>query len=142
MPKDLTRRQFIGYGSAAALGLRSTGNAVRIGFFAPPAVSPRNLILTPGCRTPEEIVAGIEHGLLVHEARRTDFDPASGRYALRVAGQLIAHGQPGRPVRGTIGGLLPEMLMNLAALGHDLAFTNLVAAPTVAIAGVRVTAAG
>jgi len=128
--------------SAAALGSRSTGNAVRASFFAPPGIGPRNLILTPGCRTPAEIIADIEHGILVHESGRRAFDPASGRYALRVAGQLIAHGQPGRPVRGTIGGLLPEILMNLAALGHDLAFSGPIATPTVAIAGVSVTPAG
>jgi PmbA protein len=125
--------------SAAALGLRSTGNAMRTGYRMPPAIRPRNLILTPGCRTPEEIVAGIEHGLLVHEAERTAFAAASGRYLLRVAGQLVTHGQPGRAVRATVTGLLPEMLMNLAALGHDLVFTSLVAAPTVAVAGVSVT---
>ncbi len=127
--------------SAAALGLPSTGNAMRTSCRMPPAIGPRNLILTPGCRTPEEIVAAIEHGLLVHEAERKAFDAASGRYLLSVTGQLITHGQPGRAARGTVTALLPEMLMNLTALGHDLAFTNLVAAPTIAIAGVSVTPA-
>jgi PmbA protein len=129
-------------GSAARLGTRSTGNAVRASFRTPPVVGPRNLILTPGHRTPAEIIAGIEHGLLIEEAERAaPFDPARGNYALRAAGRLIVHGRPGRPVRGIVAGLLPEMLVNLAALGHDLAFAGPIAAPTIAIAGMSVTPA-
>jgi PmbA protein len=128
--------------SAARLGTRSTGNAVRASFRTAPAVGPRNLILTPGHRAPAEIIAGIEHGLLIEQAERAAaFDPARGRYALRAAGRLIVHGRPGRPVTGIVTGLLPEMLVNLAALGHDLTFAGPIAAPTVAIAGMSVTPA-
>ncbi len=126
--------------AAARLGTRSTGNAVRASFRSPPAIGPRNLILTPGHLTPAEIMATIPRGfLLLRAARERPLDLRSGSYVLRAAGQLIVDGMPGPAVAGVlVAGRLPDMLRELTALGHDLAWDGSIAAPTLAIAGMRV----
>ena len=56
--------------SARRLQIASTGNSARQDFRHPPAIRPRNFLLCPGHRTPEEIVGAIERGLLVLEVVR------------------------------------------------------------------------
>jgi PmbA protein len=128
--------------SAARMGTLSTGNAFRGGFRSPPGVEPRNLILTPGHRTPEELVAGIDRGLLVYQTIHTGgIDPVTGLYSVAAGGQLIEGGRLGRPVlHVTVASTLQEMLENLVAVGHDLEWSGTIAAPTLVFE--RMTVAG
>jgi PmbA protein len=120
--------------SAARMGMRPTGNARRASFRSPPATAHRNLILTPGHLTPEEILAGIDHGILVQNLiPNQSIDPVSGVYSATIAGQLIERGRPARPVAHlTMSTSLADLLANLIAIAHDLEWCGDIATPTLA----------
>ena len=127
--------------SARRLQIPSTGNAARQDFRHPPAIRPRNFLLCPGHRTPEEIVGAIDRGLLVFEvvspaARWVDV--ASGRITLAAYGRLIEHGQLGRMVVVPLAGSLVEVLAGLSAVAHDVTWSGTIASPTIAVDGFRV----
>jgi PmbA protein len=130
--------------SAARMNILSTGNAHRDSFRCLPRVGHRNLILTPGHRTPEEILATIDHGLYVHQTTHTGgIDPVTGLYSVAAAGQLIERGRLGRPVAHvTVASSLQEMLRNLVAVAHDLEWCGAVATPTLAIDKMTVAGEG
>lgn len=130
--------------SAARMSSALTGNAGRASFRCLPRVEPRNLILTPGHRTPEEIIAGIDHGLFIHQTTHTGgIDPVTGLYSVAAAGQLIEGGRLGRPVAHvTVASSLQEMLRNLVAIGSDLEWCGVVASPTLAFEGMTVAGEG
>jgi PmbA protein len=122
------------------LGLASTGNAAR-GPASAPTAAPTNLWLEPGSRSPEQIVASTERGLLVTELIGMGFNPVTGDYSRGAAGLWIERGEIAYAVQGvTIAGNLAEMLAAVDAVGSDLLWLGATAAPTLRVA--RMTIAG
>ncbi|HEY7574821.1 MAG TPA: TldD/PmbA family protein, partial [Thermoanaerobaculia bacterium] len=126
--------------SARRMNVAPTGNAERTSFRHLPAIRPRNWILGPGHRTPEELIGLVDHGLLLLDADPIGarwVDLASGRIALLASGQLIEHGALGRAAVLPIESSLLELLSGLSALAHDLAWSGSIACPTIAVTGFR-----
>jgi PmbA protein len=127
--------------SARRMQVASTGNTARQDFRHPPAIRPRNFLLCPGHRTPEDIVGAIDHGLLVFEVVSPTarwVDVASGRITLAAYGRLIEHGKLGRTVVVPLAGSLLEVLAGLSAVAHDVTWSGTIASPTIAVDGFRV----
>ena len=109
--------------SARRAGTVSTGNAVRGGFAGTPGVGALALHVVPGTRTQEEIIAGIDDGLLVQSVQgiHSGVNPISGDFSTGAAGLVIRNGQVAEPVREfTIASTLQRMLLDIVEVGGDV----------------------
>ncbi len=109
--------------SARRAGTVSTGNATRGGYAGTPGVGALALSLEPGSRSQDEIVAGIDDGLLVQSVTgiHSGVNPVSGDFSTGAAGLLINGGEVGAPVREfTIASTLQRMLLDIVEIGSDV----------------------
>lgn len=130
-------------GYALKLGAESTGNASRVSYKTPPAISPSNLYILPGKTDKNGLVKLIDHGLYVlnvmgmHTA-----NPVSGDFSLGVQGILIEKGELTKPVKGiTLTGNLIDFLNNISSIADDPQFFLLnahIGAPTIHVSDVMV----
>ncbi len=101
----------------------STANAVRGGFSSTPGVGVLALQPVPGTRAQAEIIAGIDHGLLVQSVSgiHSGVNPISGDFSTGAAGLMISNGEVSTPVREfTIASTLQRMLADVVEVGSDL----------------------
>ncbi|MEQ8436358.1 MAG: TldD/PmbA family protein [Ilumatobacter fluminis] len=109
--------------SARRAATVSTGNAVRGGFAGTPGVGALALSLVPGTRSQNELIAGIDEGLLVQSVSglHSGVNPISGDFSTGAAGLMIRNGAVAEPVREfTIASTLQRMLLDIAEIGGDL----------------------
>lgn len=109
--------------SARRAGTVSTGNATRGGFGGTPGVGALALSLEPGSRSQAEIVASIDHGLLVQSVTgiHSGVNPISGDFSTGAAGLMIRNGEVAEPVREfTIASTLQRMLLDIVEVGGDI----------------------
>jgi len=119
--------------AARKLGLELTGNGDGTG------VSPNNFYLSPGDRTPEEIIASTRRGLILTRTIGHGLNPVTGDISRGAFGLWVEGGEVAYPVAEvTISGNLERVLDGLEELGNDLDFRNPVCGPTVKIAGLTV----
>lgn len=124
--------------SARRAGTVSTGNATRGGFGGTPGVGALALFLEPGSRTQEEIIAGIDHGLLVQSVTgiHSGVNPISGDFSTGAAGLMIRNGQLAEPVREfTIASTLQRMLLDVIEVGGDVDWLPMRAAGVTLVIG-------
>jgi PmbA protein len=130
------------YDSASARKAKavSTGNAGRSSYKGLPEPETTNFYIKPGVKSPEELMAGIDSGLYVHNAMGLHtVDTVSGDYSLGIMGERIEKGKRTHGVRGvTIAGNLLDLLNTLEAVGNDLVFTGSLGSPTLWVSGVSV----
>jgi len=126
--------------TARKMGVPSTANAMRGGFYSPPEVGPSNAYLAPGDATPESLFAAVGNGLHVTEAMGVHTaDPISGDFSFGVAGLAIENGQPAGPVRGvTLAGNIKDLLMGVVGIGCDLRFFGPYGAPSLLISEIMI----
>ena len=109
--------------SARRAGTVSTGNAVRGGFRGSPGCGCMAMQLVPGNRSPEELIASVDDGVLIQmvQGLHSGVNPVSGDFSTGASGLTIRNGSLAEPVREfTIASTLQRMLMDVAALGNDL----------------------
>ena len=103
-------------------GTASTGNAVR-GFKSTPSCGAIALQLAPGTRSQDELVAGIDDGVLIQQVAgiHSGVNPVSGDFSTGASGLVIAGGTLGGPVREfTIASTIQKMLKDVAEVGGDV----------------------
>ena len=106
-------RWILDLGAARRLGLESTANAARSAS-APPSPRSGNAALTPGRRSPAELMAEMGTGLLVTSMIGSTINPTTGDYSRGASGMWIEGGAPAYPVSGvTIAGNLRDMLRSI-----------------------------
>ena len=69
------------------------------------------------------VLAGIDHGLLVHSLSglHSGVNPVSGDFSVGVEGLMIRHGARAEPIReATIASTIPRLLSHIVAVGADL----------------------
>ncbi len=124
--------------SARRAGMSSTGSAGRGGFAGTPSASCRALVLTPGTKSQDEILAAVGDGLYVQSITgvHSGVNPVSGDFSVGAEGLLIESGSLGQPVREvTVASTLQRMLQSVVEIGADLRWLPGVAAgQTLAIA--------
>jgi PmbA protein len=116
--------------TARCLGTRSTGSAVR-GFKSTPGVGCMALSLVPGARSQAELVADIDHGLLVQGVAglHSGVNPVSGDFSTGAEGVRIRGGELAEPVREiTIASTIQKMLKDVTEVGGDLEWMPMSAA--------------
>ncbi|MBJ19296.1 MAG: peptidase, partial [Deltaproteobacteria bacterium] len=128
--------------SGRKLGMDSTGSAAR-GTGSAPRVGTTNLWLespvdTTGKATGEtldEMIAGLDRGLLVTELIGMGFNPTTGDYSRGAAGLWIERGEIVHPVEEiTIASNLGDMLSQIDQIGSELVFYGRTASPPLRIA--------
>jgi PmbA protein len=103
-------------------GASSTGNAARSSYRSPPSVRPSNLIIEPGERSLQELLAEAADGVYITEVAglHSGVNPVTGRYSVGASGRLIRGGELSDPVREfTIAGELLETLAAVQAVGSE-----------------------
>jgi PmbA protein len=124
--------------TARRLGAVSTGSAVRGGFKSTPSAGPRALSLAPGDRSQDELVATIDHGILVQSVSglHSGVNPVSGDFSTGAEGLRITKGQVGAPAREfTIASTLQRMLQDVIAVGNDTEWLPMRAAGVTIVVG-------
>ncbi len=106
---------------AKLAGLKSTGNSRRESFRFSPIVRMSNTYILPGKDNPQDIVASVDHGLLVKKMGGGQVNPTTGDFVFEVAeGYLIDKGRVGHMVRGaTLIGNGPKILEEIDMVGSD-----------------------
>jgi PmbA protein len=113
----------------------TNGHGERGSFRSLPGVGATNLILSPGIKTPEDLIKEANYGFYVTDVMGMHTaNPISGDFSVGAAGIMIEQGQLSYPVRGvTIAGNLFTMLKDIESVGSDLRFYGGKAASTVLI---------
>ncbi|MDE0065815.1 MAG: TldD/PmbA family protein [Acidimicrobiaceae bacterium] len=109
----------------------STGSAVRAGFKGAPGVGSQALALRPGTHSQQELIAGIDDGLLVQgvSGLHSGVNPVSGDFSTGAEGLRIRKGALAEPVREiTIASTLQRILLDVTEIGDDLQWLPMSAA--------------
>jgi PmbA protein len=103
-------------------GTLSTASAARSGYRSPPSVSTSNLVVSPGERTFEELLAQAADGIYVTDVAglHSGVNPVSGTFSVGATGRLIAGGELAAPAdEFTIASDLQSMLKAIVAAGAE-----------------------
>ena len=128
--------------SAAArqLGIAPTGHAVR-GVSGAPGAGPSNLVLQPGPRSRNDMIAGISNGIFVTELIGQGVNGVTGDYSRGAAGFLIVNGELGPAVSEiTIASNLKTMFRELEP-ASDLQLRRGIDSPTLLVPEMMVASA-
>ncbi len=124
--------------TARKLGLKTTGNASR-SLAGNPGIGSGNFFLQPGERTPQQMIGGIQRGLLVTEFLGFGVNLVTGDFSRGASGLWIENGELTFPVEEvTVAGNLKDMLNNISEIGNDLEFRGPTACPTLRIDGMTI----
>ena len=129
--------------TAAVAHRQTTGNASKAGYAGPVGIQPFPLYLVPGETSREELLSGVEMGVLIQSlgGLHAGANPISGDFSLQSAGFLVENGKLTQPVKSfTVAGNFYELLMNITALASDLEAPGMGAfgSPTVRVDGLSV----
>ena len=131
--------------TARRAGRSTTGNASRGSYRTPPSVGTSNLIVEPGERDLEGLVAEAGEGLYVTDVAglHSGVNPVSGTFSVGASGRLIENGLLGTPVREiTIASDLVSMLKSVLLTGSEarwVPFGGSVKAPPLLVAEMTVS---
>jgi PmbA protein len=106
-------------------GTPSTASAVR-GYRSTPGVGAQALSVSLGNGTLDDLVAGVDHGLLVQSMNglHSGVNPVSGDFSVGIEGLMIRNGALAEPVReATIASTLQRLLLDIAAIGGEREWT-------------------
>ncbi|SHG66006.1 PmbA protein [Thermosyntropha lipolytica DSM 11003] len=121
-------------------GLSSTGNGQRTSFRTLPGVGTTNFMISPGDKTPGELLEGIERGFYITEVMGMHTaNPITGEFSVGAAGIMIEKGKLSYPVKGaTIAGNIIDLLQKVDGIGNDIRFYGSRAAPSLRIKSLSV----
>ncbi len=106
-------------------GVPSTASAVR-GFRSTPGVGAQALAVTPGRGTLDELIAGVDHGVLVQSMTglHSGVNPVSGDFSVGVEGLMLRGGARAEPLReATVASTLQRLLLDVSAVGGEREWT-------------------
>lgn len=110
--------------SARKLGMETTGNAGGI----------HNLILRPGRHTLDELISGMQRGLLVTELIGHGVNNVTGDYSRGAVGYWVEDGAIQYPVEEiTVAGNLKNMFQKILAIGNDVDRRGAIITPSVLV---------
>jgi PmbA protein len=86
----------------------------------PTTGGPSNVVLQPGDRSPEQLLAGVDRGILVTGFLGGNANPATGDFSFGITGQRVQGGRLDRPVSEmNVTGNHLRLWQRLAAAGDD-----------------------
>jgi PmbA protein len=106
-------------------GVPSTASAVR-GYRSTPGVGPQALAVSLGSGSLDELVAGVDHGVLVQSMTglHSGVNPVSGDFSVGIEGVMVRAGALAEPVReATVASTLQRLLLDVSAVGGEREWT-------------------
>jgi len=106
-------------------GVPSTASAVR-GFRSTPGVGAQALAIATGEGTLDQLIAGVDHGVLVQSMTglHSGVNPVSGDFSVGVEGLMLRRGAAAEPIReATVASTLQRRLLDVAAVGGEREWT-------------------
>jgi len=132
--------------SAAKDGVKSTGNASKVGLGSAIGTSCTNYYLVPSETSFDDMIATVDSGVLITSMAglHSGINPISGDFSVSAEGYLIEGGKKVKPVEQiTIAGNFYEVLKNITAIGSDLRFQSMgqggMGMPSILVEGIRVS---
>jgi PmbA protein len=129
--------------SARRAKMQSTGSAVRGGFAGTPSAGCRALVLQPGTKGAEEILASVGDGIYVQSVTgiHSGVNTVSGDFSVGAEGLMIRAGALAEPIREvTVASTLQRMLQSIVEIGGDLRWLpGAAAGQTLAIADMQLS---
>ena len=129
--------------SARRAQMQSTGSAVRGGFAGTPSAGCRALVLQPGTKGADDILASVGDGLYVQSVTgiHSGVNTVSGDFSVGAEGLMIRAGSLAEPVREvTVASTLQRMLQSIVEIGGDLRWLpGSAAGQTLAIADMQLS---
>jgi PmbA protein len=106
-------------------GVPSTASAVR-GYRSTPGVGAQALQVALGSGTLDDLIAGLDHGILVQSMNglHSGVNPVSGDFSVGVEGLMVRDGALAEPVReATIASTVQRLLLDVSAVGGEREWT-------------------
>lgn len=106
-------------------GVPSTASAIR-GYRSTPGVGAQALALATGTGSLDDLVAAVDHGVLVQSMTglHSGVNPVSGDFSVGVEGLMVRRGQRAEPIReATIASTLQRLLLDVSAVGGQREWT-------------------
>jgi PmbA protein len=106
-------------------GVPSTASAVR-GYRSTPGVGAQALALATGEGSLDDLVAAVDHGVLVQSMTglHSGVNPVSGDFSVGVEGLMARGGQRAEPIReATIASTIQRLLLDVTAVGGEREWT-------------------
>jgi PmbA protein len=103
-------------------GQASTANASRAGYRSPPSVSTTNLLVEPGSKSFEALLAEAGEGMYITDVAglHSGVNPVSGQFSVGATGRAISGGELSDPAdEFTVASDLQSMLKAVAAAGSE-----------------------
>lgn len=111
--------------TARRSGTQSTASAVR-GYRSTPGVGATALVLSPGSGSLDELIAGVDHGVLVQSMSglHSGVNAISGDFSVGIEGLMIRNGALAEPVReATAASTIQRLLLDVEAVGEEREWT-------------------
>ena len=106
-------------------GVPSTASAVR-GYRSTPGVGAQALAVATGAGSLDELVADVDHGVLVQAMTgvHSGVNPVSGDFSVGIEGLMVWDGALAEPVReATVASTLQRLLLDVSAVGGEREWT-------------------
>jgi PmbA protein len=106
-------------------GVPSTASAVR-GYRSTPGAGAQALAVAPGQGTLDELMADVDHGVLVRtmSGLHSGVNATSGDFSVGIEGRIIRRGALAEPVReATIASTIQRLLLDVRAVGGEREWT-------------------
>jgi PmbA protein len=106
-------------------GVPSTASAVR-GYRSTPGVGAQALAVTPGVGSLDDLLAGVDHGVLVQSMTglHSGVNPVSGDFSVGIEGLMVRGGARAEPVReATVASTVQRLLLDISAAGGEREWT-------------------
>ena len=122
-------------------GLESTGNASRAGYLSTPSIEATNFRITPGNKTPDELIREVDDGLLIYYLQGAhSSNPVSGEFSVvATPAWKIKNGEIAHATRGVmLAGNIFEAFKNVSIVANNERKMGQLIAPWVLFENVRV----
>ena len=108
-------------------------------YLDPIGVWPLNLVLMPGTKTREELIASVDEGVMIERFAYPEVNPITGAFGLEVrCGRIIKKGEIVQAIdRALLVGNMFEALRNVREVANDSAVFKYCVVPTVCFDGIE-----
>lgn len=123
--KGVLKTYFHNLKTAKKDNIETTGNASKGSYKSSIGISPTNFYVEKGEKSLDEIIAGMDSGIMITELQglHSGLNSISGDFSLAALGYAIKGGKIAGPVEQiTVAGNYFEMLKNIEEVGSDLKF--------------------
>jgi PmbA protein len=122
-------------------GKESTGNASRAGYLSTPSIEATNFHITPGNKTPDQLLSEVDNGLIIYYLQGAhSSNPISGDFSIvATPAWKISKGEIKHATRGVmLAGNIFQVLKNVTATANNQRQMGQLIAPWILVENVKV----